>query len=66
MFFLMFKFFNFYWGASNGYCVCQKLYFFFDIFIGFFPFKDVYEIHFDYSMQISRGLLAPSAENVNL
>ena len=46
--------------------VSAKNYIFVDIFIGLFPFKDVYEIHFDYSMQISRGLLAPSAENVNL
>ena len=48
-----------------GMCVFPKQ-FIFNIFIGLFPFQDVYEIYFDYSMQISRGLLAPSAENVNL
>ena len=28
--------------------------------------SDIFDIDFDYSMQISRGLLAASAENVNL
>ena len=64
-FFFFFVLLKFLLGAGVGMCVFPKQ-FIFNIFIGLFPFQDVYEIHFDYSMQISRGLLAPSAENVNL